>query len=147
MKKYLLLIFMLVSVNSFAEQAILMTRSPDKADIAFDYSKHLLTEYGYTIAHVQTCDDGMGTFGYHSDFYRVIFFGKLDEVQKISKNHIELVPFLPLKLAIFAEKNETIITALNPMNLEKFTDDPEVKVQLSRWKNDIQSILKELSEE
>jgi uncharacterized protein (DUF302 family) len=147
MKKIISLILLLLSFNSFAEQPILMTRSPDKAEVAFDYSKHLLTEYGYTIAHVQTCDDGMGSFGYHSDFYRVIFFGKVNEVQSISKNHIELVPFLPLKLAIFAEKNETIITALNPMNLEKFTDDPQVKIQLSRWKNDIQSILNELSEE
>jgi len=104
----------------------------------------LLQEYGYAVAHTQRCDGGLTDFGYKTDFYRVIFFGKIDEVRAISEKQPELVPFVPLKILVFAESGETVIVSLDPHTLSRHFENPELQTQLSRWRSDIISILDEL---
>ena len=120
---------------------IVMGRVALAADIVFAYAQSSIEEHGYRIAHIQTCDDGLGDVGYKSDFYRVLFFGKVEEVRRISARYPELVSYLPLKLAVIAERGETLLTILNPEALAPFFANEEVQIQLGRWHNDIVSIL------
>jgi uncharacterized protein (DUF302 family) len=123
---------------------MLMGRVPLRAEIVLEYVKTSIEEHGYTVAHIQLCDGGMKDFGYESDFYRVVFFGKIDEVRMISERYPELVSYLPLKIAVIAEKDETLLTVLNPEALAPYFDDEALQIQLGRWHSDLVSIFEDV---
>ena len=125
---------------------MLMARSTQPFEVAMAVLQEAIADYGYTVAHVQKCDGGMTEFHYKTDFYRVVFFGKIDEVRWLTDKYPEIAPFLPLKIAVFAEKDETVFSALNPMDLDQYFADPEVKIQLQRWANDMRSMLNDVRE-
>ncbi len=113
---------------------------PLHAEVVFEYLTTSIEEHGYSIAHIQLCDGGMTDFGYKSDLYRVVFFGKVDEVRMISERYPELVSYLPLKIAVIAEQDETLLAVLNPEALAPYFSQEELQVQLGRWENDLASI-------
>lgn len=135
----LLLAALLLTGTATADN-MLMARVPLQAEITLEYVNASIQEHGYKVAHLQLCDGGMGDAGYKSDVYRVVFFGKVDEVRMISDRYPDLVSYLPLKIAVIAEKNETLLAALNPEALEPFYSDEALHIQLGRWQNDIVSI-------
>ncbi|MCB1722800.1 MAG: DUF302 domain-containing protein [Gammaproteobacteria bacterium] len=137
-----LIAVLLLCATGFARaDGMLMMRIPMRAEIVFAYAKSSIEEHGYSVAHIQLCDGGMTDFGYKTDFYRVLFFGKLAEVRRISEKYPELVSYVPLKLAVIAEKDDTLLTVLNPEVLAPYFADAEVQIQLSRWHSDLESIL------
>jgi hypothetical protein len=73
-----------------------------------------------------------------------VFFGKIDEVRMISERYPELVSYLPLKIAVIAEKDETLLAVLNPEALAPFFPDEELQIQFGRWNSDLLSILKDV---
>lgn len=123
-----------------AENMIMARVQQDFGNV-MEQLKTSITEHGYTVSHVQRCDGGLKGFGYKTDLYRVIFFGKLNEVKTLSTRHPELVPFLPLKIAVIAEDQETIIVILNPASMAPFFNDHDLKIQFMRWESDIRSIV------
>ncbi len=139
MQALALSMLLLIAGNATADNMI-MARIPMRADIVLEYVKSSVEEHGYSIAHLQLCDGGMSDFGYKTDFYRVVFFGKIDEVRRISADYPELVSYLPLKIAVIAEKEETLLTVLNPAALSPFFADEAMQIQLGRWQNDLVSI-------
>ena len=139
-----LLIALLPAGVSHAD-TMLMRRVPLAADIVMAYVQSSIEEHGYSIAHIQTCDDGLGDFGYKSDFYQVVFFGKAGEVRRLSASHPELVSYLPLKIAVIAERDEALLTVLNPQVLTAFFTDEAVQIQLGRRYNDLQSIFNDVA--
>ena len=132
-------VLLLVSAGVGAENMI-MARVPMHAELVIEYVNSSVEEHGYTIAHTQLCDGGMTDFGYKSDLYRVVFFGKIAEVRMISERYPELVSYLPLKIAVIAEKDETLLTVLNPEALAPFFGDQELQIQFGRWHSDLISI-------
>ena len=134
---------LLLSPLSIADNMI-MGRIPLRAEIVQEYVQSSIEEHGYTIAHLQLCDGGMTDFGYKSDLYRVVFFGKIDEVRWISREYPELVSYLPLKIAVIAEKDETLLTVLNPEALVPFFADEAIQIQLGRWQSDLESIFSDV---
>ncbi len=134
---------LLLSPLSIADNMI-MGRIPLRAEIVLEYVQSSIEEHGYTIAHLQLCDGGMTDFGYKSDLYRVVFFGKIDEVRWISRDYPELVSYLPLKIAVIAEKDETLLTVLNPEALVPFFADEAIQIQLGRWQSDLESIFSDV---
>jgi len=106
--------------------------------------KDKLEEYGYRVAHIQTCDSGLGDFGYQTDKYRLVFFGKLEEVRRLSDQHPELIPYLPLKIAVIKEQETVVLVALNPRTLSEFFAGRELAIQFQRWESDIRAIFNEI---
>lgn len=143
MKKLLLILLLTLSGLTQA-LPMLMARSAQASEDAMDVLQETLEKYGYTIAHVQRCDGGLAEFDYKTDFYRVVFFGRIEEVRSLTSKYPELVPFLPLKIAVFAEGKETILTAFNPVDLSVFFADPIVHEQLLKWATDINAIFNEV---
>jgi uncharacterized protein (DUF302 family) len=125
-------------------QETLMVRTVQPFETTMGVLQQTLAEYGYAVAHVQRCDGGMADFGYKSDFYRVVFFGKLDEVRRLSARYPELIPYLPLKILVFAEQDETVLVSLNPLALAERYDGHELQVQFLRWHSDLNAILQEV---
>lgn len=139
---------LLTSIGAAQANGLLMARIPMKADIAMEYLQTAITDHGYHIAHIQKCDSGMSGFGYKTDFYKVIFFGKLDEIRRISAKHPGFSAYLPLKVTVVAEGDETVLTLVDPLNFRPFfNEDRDILSQLRRWHNDAQSFFDALLRE
>ena len=54
-----------------------------------------------TCACVQRVDIGLTSSGFKTAEYRVVFFGKPDELLSLPDKHPELLAYLPLKFTIF----------------------------------------------
>jgi len=138
------LIFSLAASLQASAEGLLMARSAEQAEVSMSVLQDALKSYGYTIAHVQKCDGGMEEFDYKTDYYRVVFFGKIEEVRPIIDKHPEMAAYLPLKITVFAENQESVLVALDPLQLTAFFNDAELSIQFVRWHNDLRAILDEV---
>ena len=146
MKKLLLAaLFLIASSAQAITNDMMMLRMHMKADMAIEYLKSALEQRGYAIAHTQKCDGGMHSFGYTTDFYRSIFFGKGAEAREISKAHPDFVSYIPLKMTVVAEREETVMSIVNPHVFDRFySDDPMMLQYFKNWHHDILSIFSDL---
>lgn len=133
----LLLLCLPALVNA---QSVMMARSKLAFPEAMSALQQSVTEHGYTISRVQRVDIGLTRSGYKTDLYRVVFFGKPDELRQLTKEYPEMIPYLPLKVVIFAEQGETLVAALNPLELAIMFPKTNLDALLHRWANDFQSI-------
>ncbi|NIR30278.1 MAG: DUF302 domain-containing protein [Gammaproteobacteria bacterium] len=120
---------------------LMMARSPKAFPEAMLALQESIKAHGYTISRVQRVDVGLSKMGYETDKYRVVFFGKPREVRRLSGRYPRLIPFLPLKVSIFAEGEETLIVAADPRWLAESFQDGEVATLLRRWERDLRSIM------
>jgi uncharacterized protein (DUF302 family) len=139
----MLLCNLLISVQVHAG-TLLMARSTEQAEVSMSVLQDALKGYDYTIAHVQKCDGGMEEFDYKTDYYRVVFFGKIEEVRPIIDKHPEMAAYLPLKITVFAENKESVVVTVDPLQLSAFFNDAELNIQFVRWHNDLRAILDEV---
>lgn len=128
------------------EESLLMMRSTQSFPETMLALQKRLGEYGYTISRVQRVDIGLTSSGFQTDKYRIVFYGKPEEIRKLSARFPQLIPYLPLKLTIFAEQEETLLVALDPTMLHEIVDDDDFNYIVQRWRNDILSIMDELRE-
>lgn len=141
----LLLLFFSTSTMAVEESMLMMRSTQSFPETMLALQKHL-GEYGYTISRVQRVDIGLTSSGFQTDKYRIVFYGKPDEIRTLSKRYPQLIPYLPLKMTIFAEQDETVLVALDPTMLEDVVGNDEFYYTLQRWKNDILSIMDEMRE-
>ena len=146
MKKLLLAALLLLTGSAHAiTNNMMMVRMHIKAEVAIEYLKSALEQRGYAIAHTQKCDGGMHSFGYTTDFYRSIFFGKGTEAREIAKAHPDFVSYIPLKMTVVAERDETVMSIVNPHAFDRFySDDPMMLQHFKNWHHDILSIFSDL---
>lgn len=141
--KVLVLLILFMSSSARAENMI-MLRVDQSFDNTMILMKEKLNEYGYKIAHIQKCDGGLTDSGYKTDLYKSIFFGKFEEMRNLTNSHPELIPYLPLKIAVMQEKDTILLVSLNPTILSEFFSNKELQIQFGRWESDIRAIFKEL---
>lgn len=96
---------------------------------------------------MQRVDVGLTASGYETDKYRIVFYGKPEQVRSLTAKFPQLIPYLPQKITIFAEDDDTLITAVDPNFYRKLVPDKEAQAIFREWRSDVQSILDELSEE
>jgi uncharacterized protein (DUF302 family) len=120
---------------------LLMVRSPAQFEESMVALQQAIAAQGYTLSRVQRVDIGLTEFGYQTDKYRVVFFGKPDEVRSLSERYPELIPYLPLEIAIFAEADETLLITANPLDLAAVYANPELEKVFVRWERDLRVIL------
>ena len=99
---------------------------------------------GYKVTRVQSVDAGLEAKGYQTDKYRVVFYGKADEVARLAERYPELIPFLPLSVAIFAEGSQTLLATNRPRALKAFFAAPELAPTFERWEKDLVAIFDEV---
>ena len=108
MRKFAFMLVLLMSPMLAAED-LYMVRSQLSFPEAMTALQQAITDSGYQVSRVQRVDIGLTTFGYKTDKYRVVFFGKLAEIRELGDQQPDLLAYLPLKIAIFAENEETIL--------------------------------------
>ena len=147
MKKLRLIIILALALfaqASFAEH-LFMARVNMSFPEAMLKLQETIKEHGYAISRVQRVDIGLTKSGYMTDKYRVVFYGKADENQKLLKQFPVLQAYFPLKIAIFAEDKDTLITAYDPLYLFGDTD-PALREKSKQWETDLQAIFKTMRE-
>lgn len=125
---------------------LLMIRSSLPFPEAMLALQNAITTRGYKVTRVQNVDQGLSKTGYQTDNYKVVFYGKPEEVAQIAAKHPELIPYLPLNMAIFAEQGSTILVTSHPGVLANFFPDPELGTMFMRWENDLIEIVNEVHE-
>ena len=135
-----------LSAAAHAEELI-MVRSPRPFADAINALQISIEEHGYKVQRVQRVDVGLTQSGFKTDAYRLVFFGKHDELRALGDAHPELLPYLPLKIVIFAEENTTLAFTNNPALLGTFFKDAALTVHFRRWEKDVRSILDHLAQE
>ncbi len=144
LKVFVLLAGLSLSTLVTAEE-MFMTRTQQTFPEAMLALQAEIKSHGYKLSRVQRVDIGLTKSGYKTDKYRVVFFGKPDEIKWIADTYPEWIPYLPLKIAIFSEAQDTLLIASDPEKIF-LTDDPKLKKVLARWKKDIGSLLNKMAE-
>lgn len=147
MRRYLptLLAMLLFSGSALAEH-LLMVRAGSGFPETMLNLQNSIKEHGYTISRVQRIDIGLTGYGYQTDKYRIVFFGKPQETRRLTEKYPQLIPYLPLKITIFAEQEETIVVTEDLTLLSELAPNREVMILFMRWKSDALSIMEELRE-
>lgn len=125
---------------------LIMARSHEKFPEAMLTLQTSIKERGYTVARVQRIDIGLTGMGYKTDKYRVVFVGKKDEIQYLTKKYPQLVPYMPPKVSIFAEQADTVVVTVNPTVYKEMVDDEKDKLIFDRWRSDIYSVFHDFSQ-
>ena len=126
---------------------LLMVRMNAAFPEAMTLLQSAISSRGYTITRLQQVNENLQRREFKSDMYRVVYFGKLDEVRQVTAAHPELIPFLPLNITIFAEGEQAILVASHPQTLQKFFPDPALKPLFDHWEKDIEAIMDEVRED
>lgn len=134
----------LLGAPGASAQDLLMVRSAQHFPEAMATLQNSIHDHGYELARVQRVDIGLTQFGYQTDKYRVVFYGRPGEIHRIVERHPEMVAYLPLKVAIFAEQDETLVVGSNPARFAQFFPSPDLEVIFRRWESDLRSIMDDM---
>ena len=147
-RPYLALAFILLLSAALPARAdgLLMARSPQMFPEAMATLQIAINARGYKITRLQEVNENLARRDYKSDMYRVVFFGKYEEIKTLTAQYPELIPFLPLSITIFAEDNQAILVSIHPRELEKLFPDLRLKPVFERWEKDFTEIMDEVRE-
>lgn len=140
-----LLLLLCLRAEAGNDQLLMMRSSQSFPETMLALQK-AIGEYGYTVSRVQRVDIGLTSSGFTTDKYRIVFFGKPEEVRRLSARYPQLIPYLPLKITLFAEQEETLLTTFDPTLLTDLAADDAFRSQAMRWRSDIIAIFDELRE-
>lgn len=130
-----------------AADDLLMVRMDKPFPEAMTLLQSAISSRGYKITRLQQVNENLERREFRSDMYRVVYFGKLEEVRQVTADHPELIPFLPLNITIFAEGEQSILVASHPQTLRQFFPSPDLKPVFERWEKDIVVIMDEVRED
>jgi len=123
---------------------MLIVRSGSDFEETMSTLQASIAAHGYIVSRVQRVDVGLEAKGYQTDKYRVVFYGKADEVKALADKHPGLIPFLPLSVAIFAEGPQTMLATNRPRALKTFFPSPELAATFDQWEKDLVDIFDEI---
>ncbi len=136
-----LLLSALFAVAQVRAEELLMVRLERPFPEAMNVLQQSIAEHGYRVTRVQRVDVGLSSRGFKTAEYRVVFFGKPEEMTRLPDRHPELIPYLPLKIVLFAEGDTTLALTYNPMVLAAAYPNSDLQMQFQRWAGDLRAIL------
>ena len=142
----LVFVVLLMAVGPARADGLLMARSVQLFPEAMTSLQSAISSRGYKITRLQEVNENLARRDYKSDMYRVVFFGKYEEIKALTAQYPELIPFLPLNITIFAEGNQAILVSAHPRELGKFFSHPQLKSVFERWEKDVSEIMDEVRE-
>lgn len=152
MKKYLLglvvllLGFQVTAVFAADREALLMVRSDKPFKATLDQLSAAINFNDYKISRIQRVDIGLTKTGYKTEKYRVVFFARAKELDRLAASNPKLIPFMPMKVVIFSEGKDTIMLAVNPNQLRKLVPEKKLFPYFDRWESDLKKILESAKE-
>jgi uncharacterized protein (DUF302 family) len=135
-----LLAILLQAPRPAPAEELIMIRSVSPFPEAMLALQESISSPGYTVSRVQRIDVGLTGMGYKTDMYRMVFAGKLDEIRELVDKSPELVPYLPPKVSIFAEGEQTVPVTINPRLYGDFAGTAVDPVFFDRRESDLRAI-------
>ncbi len=134
-----------LSLNAVAGDASTMLRavSSDPYPETMTKLQRAIEANGYVFSRVQRVDYGLRRRGYDIPPYRVVFFGKPEEIRFLSVAQPRLLPFLPLKIILYQDGDKVVLLAADPSRLAQVYPGPANDGLFQTWRRDIQTILRE----
>ncbi|MDH5484238.1 MAG: DUF302 domain-containing protein [Gammaproteobacteria bacterium] len=123
---------------------LIMVRSDRAFPDAMRILQGAIKKQGYTLSNIQPVDEALAKSGYTTDNYRIVFFGKTEQMKLLTRTHPELIPYLPLKIAIYAEAGETLLVTSDPAVFMDLYPDRQLHKVFMQWHEDLISIMKNL---
>jgi len=142
--RYLILLFSMCLAMPVMAADLLMVRTQQSFPEAMLTLQTSIREHGYKVTRVQRIDVGLAGKGYKTDKYRVVFLGKLKEIQYLVNKYPVLAAYMPPKISIFAEHGETVLVTANPMIYAEMIDDEADKILFRRWESDAYSVFDDM---
>lgn len=144
MKKFIILLFFITNIFATESKTQVILK---KVDNGFAHTWLNLQKYikkqGYKIAFRQHCDVAMTQRDYQTDKYRILFFGKYQEVKDLTQRNPELTPHLPLAITTIEGKNNTTtLVSDSPQNWLSLIKSKQDKAIVNQWYLDILQIIK-----
>ena len=139
MRIFISLVIGLLISTSQAEE-LMMARTKQSFPEAMLKLQETILDMGYKISRIQRIDIGLTKSGFETDKYRIVFFATAKDVAEISKKYPHLVPYIPWKIAIFAEQQDTLLVSADPMQLSN-KKYPGADKYFSKWKKDTRQIM------
>lgn len=121
-------------------EELMMVRLARPFPEAMSVLQRAIADHGYQVTRIQRVDVGLTSRGFATAEYRVVFFGKTDEMKRLPDRHPELIPYLPLKIVLFAEGETTLVLTYNPTILAEAYSDRALSGQFRQWERDLRSI-------
>lgn len=128
-------------LNTAIADELLMIRSSQNFEDAMSTLQGAIAARGYKVTRVQRVDVGLEAKGYKTDRYRIVFYGKPEEIEALAAKHPKLIPYLPLAVAIFAEEGNTLLTTARPALLKQFYPERDLQPVFDRWEMDLVKIM------
>ena len=122
---------------------LIMLRSAKPFAVAMEVLQIAIENQGYTVTGVRRVDEGLEESGYKSDDYRVVFFEK-EEFANLTDSYPEMLPYLPLKIVIFAEAGETLLVTSDPAVYIDLFPDPQLQDMFRRWHEEVIAIMEDV---
>ena len=120
---------------------LIMLRSEKPFTETMERLQRAIKKQGYSVAGVQRVDQGLADSGYNSDQYRIVFFEKAGEVDALTENFPELLPYLPLKIVVFAEAEETLLVTSDPATFIDLFPSPRLQKLFRQWHDEVVNIM------
>ena len=139
MVKILLFIFISLSVNVNADSGFLLKKINANFNQTWYSLYNQVKKSGYQTTYLQRCDFALKQRKYESNKYRILFFGKYENMEYLSKKYPKIVPFLPLKVVVIEEKNQTLLLANMPNILLEIVRGGDVHI-INKWQKDMEDI-------
>lgn len=143
-QKITLSLLLMVISSLLQAEDLLMMRSSQPFPETMSELQAIIKKHGYVVSRVQRVDIGLTQMGYKTDKYRVVFFGKHDELQALTDKFPELIAYLPLKIAIFSENTQTLLVTVDPIQLRKMFTDETLQTYFKNWSKDVNAIFQDL---
>jgi len=143
MKKFFSLVLLLTLAAPLHAEQLMMVRVKQAFPETMLKFQEVIKQHGYTLSRVQRVDIGLSKSGYQTDKYRVVFFGKADQIHWLVAQHPELIPYLPLKVAIYAENEDTLLVSSN-LDILLDVHDARLKKIVHGWQRDMQAMFREM---
>jgi uncharacterized protein (DUF302 family) len=147
--RYVLLAALLLwlAVPAQAAQDLFITRSARPFPEAMASAQQAITDSGYQVVRVQRVDVGLSSSGFKTAEYRLVFFGRAQDMQALPRIEPELMAYMPLKMVIFAEGETTVIVMQNPAMLARLFPQAELRPYFQRWEKDVRTLLDRMARE
>lgn len=134
---------LLTTLGARAEELIIV-RAPLLFPEAINALQQAIKDHGYQVQRVQRVDFGLNSSGFKTAEYRIVFFGKPAEFETLAKEHPTLLPYLPLKITIFAEGESSLLVTNSPALLASYYKDDALRPYFQHWESDVRSILDQI---
>ena len=142
----IILLWSLLSMSALVSaEEIVITRSVLAFPEAMLALQESIRAHGYTVSRVQRIDIGLTGMGYKTDKYRIVFAGKIDEIRELTEKAPQLIAYLPPKISIFAEGDQTVLVTINPILYADIAGDAVDPAIFNRWESDLRSIFRDVN--